>query len=158
MQTSKTAATGQLAEDLHRFFARVMKGDQSELFALIAALELTMAQMRGMLVLAEADHGLALTELAPQMGLSVAAAGRAVDGLVRHGFVARSEDPDDRRIKRLALTGDGRAALARINDARLVGLRRFAESLGDAERDALAAALAGIVDQWDADDTTGDAR
>jgi len=158
MQTSKSVATGQLAEDLHRFFAKVMKGDQSELFALIAELELTMAQMRGMFVLAAADHGLALTELAPQIGLSVAAAGRAVDGLVRHGFVVRSEDPDDRRIKRLALSADGRATLERMNEARLVALRRFAETLGESERDALADALAAIFDHWDSDDTTGEAR
>ena len=85
------------------------------------------------------------------MGLSVAAAGRAVDGLVRHGFVSRSEDPVDRRIKRLALTAAGRAALERINAARLVGLRRFAATLGDAERDALADALASIFARWDSD-------
>jgi DNA-binding MarR family transcriptional regulator len=151
MQTTKAPTTGQLAQDLQRFFARVMKGDQGELFALIAELELTMAQMRGLFVLDMADHAQALTELAPQMGLSVAAAGRAVDGLVRHGFVSRSEDPLDRRIKRLALTADGRAALERINEARLVGLRRFAATLGDAERDALAEALASIFAQWDSE-------
>lgn len=128
-----------------------MKGEQTELFALIAELELTMAQMRGLFVLETADHAQALTELAPKMGLSIAAAGRAVDGLVRHGFVSRSEDPVDRRIKRLALTADGSAALERINEARLVGLRRFAGTLGDAERDALAEALASIFARWDSD-------
>jgi DNA-binding MarR family transcriptional regulator len=149
MQTSKAVTNDRLAADLQRFFARCMKGEQGELFALIAELDLTMAQMRGLFVLDAADHGLALTELAPRMGLSVAAAGRAVDGLVRHGFVSRSEDAIDRRIKRLTLTGDGRAALERINEARLVGLRRFAGTLGDAERDALAAGLAAVFDQWD---------
>ena len=149
MQTSKAVSPHQLAADLQRFYGSCMKGEQGELFALIAELELTMAQMRGLFVLDTADHAQALTELAPQMGLSVAAAGRAVDGLVRHGFVSRSEDPADRRIKRLALTADGRAALERINEARLVGLRRFAATLGEAERDALAEALASNFAQWD---------
>jgi DNA-binding MarR family transcriptional regulator len=148
---SKTATADQLAGDLARFIGQVMKGDQTELFALIAELDLTMPQMRGMFVLDAADHGLALTELAPRMGLSVAAAGRAVDGLVRLGLVSRSEDADDRRIKRLALTAEGRAALARITAARLVGLRRFAETLGDAERDALAGALGAVFAHWDAE-------
>ena len=129
-----------------------MKGEQSELFELIAQLDLTMAQMRGLFVLDTSDHALALTELAPRMGLSVAAAGRAVDGLVRHGFVSRSEDPVDRRIKRLALTDEGRAALGRINEARLVGLRRFAATLGEAERDALAAGLAAVFAHLDAEE------
>jgi DNA-binding MarR family transcriptional regulator len=155
MQTSKTVSTHQLAADLMQFFGRVMKGDQGELFALIAELDLTMPQMRGLFVIDNADHALALTELAPQMGLSVAAAGRSVDGLVRNGLVSRSEDPVDRRIKRLALTDDGRAALQRIGEARLVGLRRFAETLGEAERVALAKALEAVFAQWDSEQGEG---
>jgi DNA-binding MarR family transcriptional regulator len=158
MQTSKTVTTGQLAEDLQRFFARVMKGDQGELFALIAELDLTMPQMRGLFVLDNSDHGLALTELAPLMGLSVAAAGRAVDAMVRNELVSRTEDPADRRIKRLALTEHGRAALERINEARLVGLRRFADTLGEAERAALAHALEAVFAQWDSAEQTEEAR
>jgi len=145
----ETVSPWQLAEDLHRFFARVMKGDQGELFALIAELDLTMPQMRGLFVLDATDRALALTELAPMMGLSVAAAGRAVDGMVRNRLVSRREDPLDRRIKRLALTDKGRAALGRITEARLAGLRRFAETLGARERDALAGALTAVFDQWD---------
>jgi len=155
MQTSTTVSTHQLAGDLMQFFGRVMKGDQGELFALIAELDLTMPQMRGMFVLDSADHGLALTELAPTMGLSIAAAGRAVDGLVRNGLVSRTEDPVDRRIKRLALTDDGRAALQRISEARLVGLRRFAETLGETEREALAKALRAVFAQWDSEQGEG---
>lgn len=152
MQTSKVATPARLAEDLQRFFARVMKGDQGELFALIAELDLTLPQMRCLFVLDASERALALTAVAPMMGLSVAAAGRAVDGLVRNGLVSRSEDPLDRRVKRLALTADGRAALERINAARLAGLRRFAETLGDAEREGLAAALAAVFAQWDGEE------
>ena len=151
MQTSKTVTPGQLAADLQRFFHRAMKGDQGELLALVAELDLTMPQIRGLFVLDNSDRALALTELAPLMGLSVAAAGRAVDGLVRNGLVSRTEDAEDRRIKRLALTGPGRAALERLTEARLVGLRRFAETLGDAEREALAGALGAVFDSWDSE-------
>ena len=114
-----------------------------------------MPQMRGLFMLDVSDRGLALTELAPRMGLSVAAAGRAVDGLVRGGLVSRSEDPADRRIKRLTLTAAGRAALERIAAARLVGLRRFAETLGDAEREALASALGAVFTHWEAQQREG---
>ncbi|HKG38562.1 MAG TPA: MarR family transcriptional regulator [Conexibacter sp.] len=155
MQTSKTVTAGQLAEDLQRFFHRAMKGDQGELLALVAELDLTMPQIRGLFVLDNSDHALALTELAPQMGLSVAAAGRAVDGMVRGGFISRTEDLADRRIKRLALTDDGRAALARLTAARLAGLRRFAETLGDVERGALAGALEAVFAQWDSEQGEG---
>lgn len=152
MQTSKTVTAGQLAEELQRLFHRAMKGDQGELLALVAELDLTMPQIRGLFVLDDPDRALALTELAPLMGLSVAAAGRAVDGLVRDGLVSRTEDPADRRIKRLALTDDGRAALARLTEARLVGLRRFADTLGETEREALSRALQAVFAQWNGEE------
>lgn len=151
MQTSNAVSNEQLAGELARFIGQVMKGDQSELIALIAELDLTMAQMRGLFMLEAAGRGLALTELAPSMGLSIPAAGRAVDGLVRNGFVARSEDPLDRRVKRLALTDEGSATLTRVTEARLVGLRRFAASLGERERAALSAALAAVFAHWESE-------
>ncbi|MGN6188171.1 MAG: MarR family winged helix-turn-helix transcriptional regulator [Conexibacter sp.] len=152
MQTSKAVSPAQLAQDLHRFCARAMKGDQSEFVALIAELDLTLPQMRALFVLDTTDHALALTELAPMMGLSIPAAGRAVDAMVRGELISRSEDPVDRRIKRLALTAHGKATLERLNEARLVGLRRFAGTLGERERDALARALRTVFDHWDAEE------
>jgi DNA-binding MarR family transcriptional regulator len=87
MQTSPSVSSDQLADELMIFFVRLMRGDQGELFAVIAELDLTMPQMRGMFVLNGSQQALALTELAPRMGLSIAAAGRAVDGLVKKGLV-----------------------------------------------------------------------
>jgi DNA-binding MarR family transcriptional regulator len=135
-----------LADELMRFFVRLMHGDQGELFAVVAELDLTMPQIRGLFVLNASERGLALTELAPRMGLSVAAAGRSVDGLVRHGLVERAEDPADRRIKRLTITDAGQAAIVRIAEARREGFRHFAETLDEDGRVALAQALARVLE------------
>jgi len=141
VQASSSVSAERLADGLMAFFGRLMHGDQGELFAVVAELDVTMPQVRGLFVLTGSDRGLALTELAPRMGLSIAAAGRAVDGLVRKGFVARAEDPDDRRVKRLTITTDGTAALARLTEARREGFRRFAETLGERERALLVTAF-----------------
>jgi DNA-binding MarR family transcriptional regulator len=151
MRTSAVSAD-QLAEDLMRFFVRVMKTDQSDLFRVVAELDLTMPQMRALFVLNACEDGIPLTELAPRMGLSVAAAGRAVDGLVRGGLVSRTEDPEDRRVKRLALTAAGGAAVVRVAGARREGFRRFAESLGEEQRAALAGGFGAVFAQWDGEE------
>jgi DNA-binding MarR family transcriptional regulator len=140
MRTSSEVTPDQLADALMGFFVRLMKGDQGDLFAVIAELDLTMPQMRGLFVL-NAENGLPLTELAPRMGLSVAAAGRSVDGLVRNGLVQRTEDPADRRVKRLTVTAQGIEAIARIAGARREGFRRFAETLDPHVRTVLADAF-----------------
>jgi DNA-binding MarR family transcriptional regulator len=54
-----------------------------------------------------------LSELAVQLGMSSPGALKVVDDMVAKGYVFRSADADDRRVKRLALTDRGRAALGR---------------------------------------------
>ena len=54
-----------------------------------------------------------LSGLALQLGMSSPGALKVVDDMVTKGYVSRSADADDRRIKRLELTERGRAALAR---------------------------------------------
>jgi DNA-binding MarR family transcriptional regulator len=54
-----------------------------------------------------------LSELAVQLGMSAPGALKVVDDMVAKGYVSRSADADDRRVKRLELTQRGRAALGR---------------------------------------------
>ena len=63
--------------------------------------------------------------------MSLPAASRMVDDLVRRGFVERHEDAEDRRMKRVRLTDDGGAVIRRLNAARLNGLEQFAQTLTD---------------------------
>lgn len=54
-----------------------------------------------------------LSELAVRLGMSSPGALKVVADMVAKGYVARIEDADDRRIKRLELTDRGHAALVR---------------------------------------------
>jgi DNA-binding MarR family transcriptional regulator len=54
-----------------------------------------------------------LSELAAQLGMSSPGALKVVDDMEGKGYVSRSADAGDRRVKRLELTDRGRAALAR---------------------------------------------
>lgn len=54
-----------------------------------------------------------LSELAAQLGMSAPGALKVVDDMVAKGYVSRTVDADDRRVKRLELTERGRAALGR---------------------------------------------
>ena len=83
------------------------------------------------------------------MPLSLPAASRTVDDLVRRGMVQRHEDTEDRRMKRIQLTDEGRAVIRRVNAARLVGLEQFTENLNDDERRLLAAALSELLRRAD---------
>jgi DNA-binding MarR family transcriptional regulator len=140
-----TAPTAdQLADQLLDFMAHLWSTTQGTVFQIAGELELTLSQLRALFVLATGDHAPALSELAGEIGLSVPAAGRSIDGLVRSGLVSRREDAADRRVKRLALTDAGEQLLQRIGAARREELRQFAERLDGDARAAFAHALSLI--------------
>jgi len=84
--------------------------------------------------------------------VSLPAASRLVDDLVRRGLVDRQEDAADRRMKGFALTDDGRSIIRRVNAGRLSGLEAFIESLSGGERTKLSAALAELLKRQEVGD------
>ena len=64
-----------------------------------------------------------------EMGVSNAAASQAVERLVQMGLIERSEDPDDRRHKRLTLTPKGRTLIASGIEDRIAWFADVADGL-----------------------------
>jgi DNA-binding MarR family transcriptional regulator len=122
----------------------LIKDSQTEVMTVTAEFDLTMSQLRMLFVLDKARADLAVNEVADQVALSMAAAGRAVDGLVRGGLLSRREDALDRRIKRIGLTDAGKRAIDQIGAARRHSVERFVDALNKTERAALAAAVATL--------------
>jgi DNA-binding MarR family transcriptional regulator len=138
-----------LASDLYALVVFLHKNCNSDLFAAVGALELTLTQIKLLHHLEDADRELTLKDLAELVLVSLPAASRTVDDLVRRGFVERHEDVEDRRMKRVRPTEAGLAVIRRLNGARLSGLEQFAETLTDAERRKLAAALSTLLERPD---------
>ncbi|HZU60474.1 MAG TPA: MarR family transcriptional regulator [Solirubrobacteraceae bacterium] len=134
-----------LAGDLYALVVYLHKNCNSDLFEAVGALDLTLTQIKLLHHLEEAAEPLTLKRAAELVRVSLPAASRLVDDLVRRGFVGRQEDAEDRRMKRLELTDHGRSAIRRLNAARLSGLEQFVGGLGPSERATLAAALKHLL-------------
>lgn len=81
-------------------------------------------------------------ELAARLGVTQQAASKAVAELEGLGYVERRTDPADARIRRLALTERGAAAVAEARTARAALEAAIAEDVGE---DAVATARAVLV-------------
>jgi DNA-binding MarR family transcriptional regulator len=82
-----------------------------------------------------------LCDVAAAEGVSAPTATRIVGALEKAALVARTDDTEDRRATRVALTPAGRTALRRIRSNRTAFLQRRIERLDEADRETLRAAL-----------------
>lgn len=74
----------------------------------LAELDLTLAQARVLFSVVRRSAPQPIHTIAGELGLSMTAAGRNVDRLVRLGLLTREESPTDRRVKLVGPTEDGR--------------------------------------------------
>jgi DNA-binding MarR family transcriptional regulator len=136
-----------LAIDLYALVVFLHKNCNSDLFEAVGALDLSLTQIKLLHHLEDAGCERTVKELAELVLISLPAASRTVDDLVRRGFVERHEDLDDRRMKRVSATDAGRSVIRRLNAARLSGLEQFTQTLTDAERRKLSAALSKLLER-----------
>jgi DNA-binding MarR family transcriptional regulator len=87
-----------------------------------------------------------VSQLAAEIGLSVAATSQLLDRLVHDKLVARTESPLDRRRKELALTASGRTFLNRMDGTYSVAAERVLGTIPAAALEDLERALAAVND------------
>ena len=138
-----------LGSDLYALVVFLHKNCNSDLFEAIGALDLSLTQIKLLHHLEDQPRELTLKEAAELVHVSLPAASRMVDDLVRRGLAQRREDLEDRRMKRVCLTEGGRAVTRRLNAARLSGLEQFARTLTTPERHSLANALSELLQRDD---------
>jgi DNA-binding MarR family transcriptional regulator len=80
--------------------------------------QLAMSQVKLLLLIARPGQRFKVTDVADFLGVTNAAASRAIDRLVQRGLVDRTISTDDRRAVDLALTPESEALLERFTDLR----------------------------------------
>ena len=102
-------------------------------------IDLTIAQLRTLLVLAE-EGPLVIGQIAQRMGIGLSTGGHLVDRLVQAGLADRTEDAEDRRRTLARLTPKGEDLYARLLNHSLQ-IQTLIQKLQDAD---LAALLQGL--------------
>jgi len=97
----------------------------------------------------QVNGSLRVSELAGCMGLDASTASRHVRHLEGGGYLARTDDPGDRRASRIRLTPKGRAALARAMRGRAAVVDRAIAGWPAGDRAALTTLLIRLADSLD---------
>jgi DNA-binding MarR family transcriptional regulator len=146
------AGAQETAARLSALMRHVFLYDRGNQLRVIEESGLPMTQCKALLELGglgEVADPRQLGELAERFGVSVPSMSRAVDALVKKKLVTRLEDPDDRRVRRVAITAKGKRLVETLLVVRQAGLEAFAQSLSAAQRRKLDAAIDSLMDRDD---------
>jgi DNA-binding MarR family transcriptional regulator len=82
-----------------------------------------------------------ISEIGERLGITNAAASQAIDRLVNLGVIERTEDPNDRRAKQLALTQAGRTLIEKGFEARRNWISGLTDALNPEQQTLIISAL-----------------
>lgn len=92
-----------------------------------------------------ADRPLSLVELAARLGISPQGALKIATEMVGRRYVERRDDPEDRRVRRLALTDRGRQALREARRFHAIVERELTRALGATQVASARAVLTALA-------------
>ncbi|CAM5604903.1 MarR family transcriptional regulator [Streptomyces violaceorubidus] len=97
-----------------------------------------------------------MADLAERLEVVPRAVTTLVDGLEAAGKVRRAPDPANRRVIRIELTDDGRAALGELHGARRSAAEEILAPLTDEQRAVLGGLLDTLIDGHEPGSGTGE--
>jgi DNA-binding MarR family transcriptional regulator len=107
--------------------------------------EFTLPLMATLLLLEE-ERELTIKQIAELLGRSVSTTSRLVDQLVERDLISRREDEHDRRMKRVAITENGRKLISVLEQRRAEAQIAVMEYLSAEEREEVARGMALLAE------------
>ena len=139
-------AANPFVEIVQEFIGVLMRRSTSNFFLHAKSSGLSMSQI-GMLFQIRSKKMCGVSEIGDEMGITSAAASQMIDRMVQQGLVSRSEDPHDRRLKRIVLTEKGQQMLNIGIRARQRWLEELGELLTPEEQEQVGAVLRLLIEK-----------
>jgi DNA-binding MarR family transcriptional regulator len=134
-----------LARDLVQFRGALLRDGMLAMIRTLGDADISLTQLAALFLLLEQAEP-TIKQLAQALGRSVSATGRLLDQLVRRGMVSRREDARDRRVKRVAITAQGRAFIASMERHRVGAQLAVMRHLTPAEQAEVLRAMALLAE------------
>ena len=129
-----------LLRALHAWTRVLMHRSMNEFMRYARDAGMSMQQF-GMLFYLSHHGACAVSDIGGHLGVTSAAASQMVERLVQQGLLQRSEDPHDRRVKKVVLTPQGQALVEAGVRARQEWMEALAHALTPTQQKRIVAAL-----------------
>jgi DNA-binding MarR family transcriptional regulator len=132
--------TQELTKTLQDWIEVFMRRSMHNMLLFTKENNLSMSQM-GALMNIHRHRGCSVSDISDELGVTSAAASQMLERLVQQELIERTEDPNDRRAKQIALTDEGYHLLHESFRARHAWLGELAGSFNPDEQDLIQTAL-----------------
>jgi DNA-binding MarR family transcriptional regulator len=146
---AKQGIESRLATQLGELLRALLLHPGAEHLSAIEGRDLSLTQVKALLLLSASPKPIAAGALAEHLGVSPAAMSRALDSLVSRRYARRRECSEDRRVRLVSIAARGRDFVDEYAELRNAGLESFVASLDEEQRAKLADALTAIVPDED---------
>ncbi len=135
-----------LSQTLHEWMRLVMRRSMRNFILYAKEKNYSVAQLNALFRIHH-KGACGISDLGEEMGVTSAAASQLLDKLVQQGLAVRTEDPLDRRNKRVALTEAGERIVQESMAARQSWLDRLADKLTPAEQEQVNHSLRLLIEK-----------
>jgi DNA-binding MarR family transcriptional regulator len=105
----------EMVDDLDHLMQLIAKTFHSSGASYLCGLDITMQQFMVLKLIAEKENP-RMTDLAEELGVTMGNMTAMTERLIKHGYVVRKDDPEDRRIVRICLNAAGKEMMARVSE------------------------------------------
>ena len=142
---SNTTLSKKVSDVLSRFNAEMLRYSAADLLRLMQREELSMPRAVALQFL-KCEGAASISDISNYLNLSLGNTSHIVDQLVCSGYVTRAEDPNDRRLKLIALAPKGLAFVQEVEQVRLEEMARRLQKLPTPLLESVLTVLSELLD------------
>jgi len=125
-----------MVDELDHLMQLIAKTSHSSGASYLSGMDITMQQFIVLKLIVEKEHP-RMTDLADELGVTMGNMTTMAERLIKHGYVIRKDDPDDRRIVRVCLTATGKDLMAKASEKKRKAMEMIIGKISQEDRTAL---------------------
>ncbi len=126
----------EIIDELDQLIQLISKTFHSSGASYLSGMDITMQQFIVLKLVAEKGSP-RMTDLAEELGVTLGNMTTMAERLLKHGYIVRKDDPDDRRIVRIGLTAGGKELLARAAERKRKTMEMIISKISPEDRASL---------------------
>jgi DNA-binding MarR family transcriptional regulator len=126
----------EIFDELDHLMQLISKTFHSSGASYLCGLDITMQQFMVLKLIAEKENP-RMTDLAEELGVTMGNMTAMAERLIKHGYVVRKDDPEDRRIVRICLTAAGKDLMVKASDKKKKTMEMIIGKISQEDRTSL---------------------